>query len=197
MVSDDATPLFTCESPAAARGFLRRLRLRQQAQFLGIFGACAVMLFICTVQDAPRDFGTVLDVFLVLGGIGLAICLMIAVSARVLAPRGHAFYDQMAVIHVGGVFTVSQEAPATKLREIVFFPASFGGAHFHLVLVIFRHVSNVWVPGIGQVGGVYPVYFCIHSSDVDRISQWCRDRKIHLAEGAKVISPWKLPLFIK
>jgi hypothetical protein len=196
METTDSAPLFTCHDPKAARSFLWRLRLRQQVQIFFTIAAGALVIFICASQEASSDLGILLEVCLVIGGAALVICLMIALVARMSAARGHAFHDQAMVIHVGGFFTVTEVASARKLQKLVFFPVSFKGEPFYLVLVVYQHLTNVWV-GYWQVGGVYPVYFGILNSDIGRVSEWGRERKISVEEGKRITSPWKLPLFIK
>jgi hypothetical protein len=197
MEANESAPLFTCQDPKAARRFLWRLRLRQRVQLLLIFCACALGTFIEASQEAPDDQGILLEVCLALGGGALAVCLTIALVARLLATRRHAFYDQAVIVHVGGIFTVTEIASAKKLEMLHLFPVGFKGESFHLVLVVYQHLSNFSV-GPWQLGGVYPVYFGLLNSDVGRVSEWCRERKIKIVESKKTItSPWKLPLFIK
>ena len=188
--SDDTT-LFTCTSPPSANAFMRRLRLRERLYFLLIMAACAITLWITAEVKEHLDSRILLTVVLWIGAFGLAVCAIIAVSVRLSVPKRHIFGEDTATLYLNGLFTVRDTVAAKKIQKIQAWPTSYNNADFYLFCVICSHLEQ------GRNAGVFPVYFCVETADAPEVLAWARARHIHIEGKDRLVSPAKLPLFIK
>ena len=192
--TDDAT-LFTCADPPSARPFLRRLRARERRKLFFILVLVALTLVVSSMHGSI-DIKVLLTVLMFFGTMGIMVCLAIALAMHIFFRKIHTFQNHAAILYIGGIFTVCDTVRAKSVKTLQISPVSFAGAQFHLILVIYKHLSDASVGGM-NVGGTYPIYFAVENSDVNRIVQWARQRNIDVAEGVRITSPGKLPLFIR